>query len=262
MMSTIDEYIALVRLTAKIYFRSFLLALKVTLSSWKNILVQILGLVVLGVLSKVLFTVFSGGGLLVSLIFGLLLAYFLSLYLCLVRYGLESENFTFESLKHDSFALFSPVLSALFTLFVIRFTLDFIKIDFLTAAVGVLLAVFLNPLPEVIYTRGGYVGETFMESFEFIKENFIEWFYLPFMIVLLVYGPAPKEFFQVLSINPLYQVELILFLLSSFALSPSQYVLIFLLLVVLYFIMIFRGALFKELRLGRRARLYKEKQLG
>jgi hypothetical protein len=255
------DFVILLRATAKSYYRSFLLACRVTFTSWKNILIQILGLLILGVVSRVLLVVFSGGGLLVSLMLGLLLAFFLSFYLCMVRYGLESEKISFESLKNDTGALFSPVISALFTFFVIRFTIDFLRVDFLNAAVGILLAVFLNPLPEVLYTRGGSVAESFTESFEFVKENFIEWFMLPLGIVLLVYGPSPKDFFEILSVNPLYQVEMILFRLSSFALSPVEYALLFLILIILYFIMVFRGALFNELRLGRRARIYREKQM-
>lgn len=258
-MFSLSDFSLLLKITYRAYLNSLKAAFFITLSSWRSIIIQILLLLVLGVLTRIILTIFSGGGLLVSLMLGLLLAYFLSLYLCLIRYGLESEKISFESLKIDSFGLFSPVISALFTLFVIRFTIDFLRIDFISATASILLAVFLNPLPEVIYNRGGSFAESFTESFEFIKDNLIEWFLLPFLIILFLIGPSPKAFFEILSINPLYQVEMVLFKLSSFALSPSEYIFLFLILLVLYFVMIFRGALFKELRLGRRARIYREK---
>lgn len=260
MNSFFADTLILARSTLKIYTKCFVFSLKASLSSWRSILVQVAGLILLSVLTRVILGVFAGGGLIPSLILGLVLAYFLTLYFCLIRYAVESENITMEALKHDSSNLFSSVISALFMLFVVRFTLDFLKIDFLTAAAGILMAVFLNPLPEVIYQRGGGMAETFSESFEFIKDNFVEWFFIPFLLLLFFYGPSPRSFFEVLSMNPLYQIEMLIFGLSGFALSPTQYFMLFLILIIMYFVMVFRGVLFKELRLGRRARLYREKQ--
>lgn len=240
-------------------------ALRVTLRSWKLVLIQIAGLVSLGLISLIL-----PKGFVFSLILGLILAYFLSAYLCLVRYGLDGEKFDFESLKQDTNTLFSYVISALFTFFLLNFMFDILSemkiaildINFLKAAIGILLAVFLNPLPEVIYIRGGNVAETFQVSFEFVKENFIEWFIPILVFIMLVsgfYRLSPESLFQIMSVNPLYQVELILFQLSSLALSPYMIGVLFLILLLLYFVMIFRGSIFKELQLGRRQRLYKEK---
>jgi hypothetical protein len=255
-----NDIILLVRSTAHIYGKSFVNAGKISLASWKCILVQILGLIIFAILTFLVSIIFSGGGILPSLVLGLLLAYFLAGYLSLVRYGIENENISRESLLHDTNMLFSSVISALFTFFVIRFTIDFLQQPFLSAAVGILLAVLLNPLPEVVYFRGGSVSETFTESFEFVRDNFIEWFFIPVVLFLVIFGLSPNDFFEFFSVNPLYQVELLLFKLSRSALSPITYFHLFLILVALYFVMIFRGLLFKELRMGRRARLYRARQ--
>jgi len=255
----------LVKSTLSLYKRCFMQAFRVSLRSWKLFFIQIAGLVILGLVSLIL-----PKGFVSSLILGLILAYFLSCYLCLVRYGLDGEKFDFESLMYDANALFSFVISALFTFFLLNFIFEIISgmkiaainTNFLKSAFGILVAVFLNPLPEVIYIRGGSVAETFQVSFEFVKENFIEWFLPVIVFILLVssfYRPSPEVLFQIMSINPLHQVELILYELSSMALSPYMVSALFLILLVLYFVMIFRGSLYKELQFGRRQRLYKEK---
>ena len=59
---------------------------------------------------------------------------------------------------------------------------------FLGAAIFLLLFILLNPAPEVIYqVRHDSPLDVFRESYEFVLENWIEWF-LPLAIVLAPFG--------------------------------------------------------------------------
>ncbi len=58
----------------------------------------------------------------------------------------------------------------------------------LTSAVFFLIFVLLNPVPEVIYqSRQGSAIEVVRESYEFVLENWIEWFF-PVAILLAPFG--------------------------------------------------------------------------
>ncbi len=58
----------------------------------------------------------------------------------------------------------------------------------LTSAVFFLVFVILNPVPEVIYqSRQGSAMEVVTESYEFVIENWVEWF-LPLAVVIAPFG--------------------------------------------------------------------------
>lgn len=68
--------------------------------------------------------------------------------------------------------------------------------SFISAALFLLLFFLLNPAPEVIYqVRHGSPLDVFRESYEFILENWIEWF-LPLAIVI---APLGLSFFFAVS---------------------------------------------------------------
>ena len=60
--------------------------------------------------------------------------------------------------------------------------------NLITTAIFFLMFVLLNPVPEVIYqSRKGSALEVVQESYEFVLENWIEWFF-PIAIVLAPFG--------------------------------------------------------------------------
>ena len=65
----------------------------------------------------------------------------------------------------------------------------------ITTALFFLIFLLLNPVPEVIYqTRHSSAIEIVRESYDFVLENWIEWF-LPFAVVLAPLGIT--IFFQI-----------------------------------------------------------------
>ena len=67
---------------------------------------------------------------------------------------------------------------------IINIRIGVVSLLFLIKLVAFLL---LNPLPEVIYQKYYHIGETFRYSYDFIKENWIEWFVPNFILGLLFY---------------------------------------------------------------------------
>lgn len=144
---------------------------------------------------------------------------------------------------------------------------------FLGAAIFLLLFILLNPAPEVIYqVRHDSPLDVLRESYEFVLENWIEWF-LPFAIVLAPFGlsfffglsgrvgrGAGLDFFQVLVLP----FTLLSAWLGYLGLpQPAAAVLVWLLTPILAVAMlIFRGHLFRGLRgSSRRQRLFQNRGL-
>ncbi|GJL64069.1 MAG: hypothetical protein NPIRA04_27230 [Nitrospirales bacterium] len=128
----------------------------------------------------------------------------------------------------------------------------------LTTAVFFLVFVLLNPVPEVIYQRRpGSAMEVVRESYEFVLENWIEWF-LPIAILLAPFGLSfffefssqagmrgGLDFFQIFTVP----FRLLTSWLEYFGISNAgSSVLIILCTPILgVFMLIFRGHLFSAL---------------
>lgn len=98
--------------------------------------------------------------------------------------------------------------------------------------------VFLNPLPELLYLRHYSEGESLSRAFEFIKENWLDWFLPLLPMLLLAFGGG---FFGAL-------------LLPGF----GTYSGILLQAIVLPFVMVYRGFLFDLLsKSSRRKRQFR-----
>lgn len=145
---------------------------------------------------------------------------------------------------------------------------------FFGAAIFLLLFILLNPTPEIIYqVRHGSPLDVFRESYEFVIENWIEWF-LPLAIAIAPLGlsffvaisgrmgrGAGLDFFQLL----VFPFSLLTAWLGYFGV-PSQAASVLVLLLtppLAIGMMFFRGHLFAALhgtsrRQRRFARLYQE----
>jgi len=145
---------------------------------------------------------------------------------------------------------------------------------FLGAAIFLLLFILLNPAPEVIYqVRHDSPLDVLRESYEFVLENWIEWF-LPLAIVLAPFGlsfffglsgrmgrGAGLDFFQVL-VLPFTLVSAWLGYLGLP--QPAATVLVWLLTpLVAVGMLIFRGHLFRALHgSSRRQRMFQNRGAG
>lgn len=246
----------LIVITLRIYLNSFWFALRQTMKSWNIVLLQAILLIPLAFLPFLLRPI---GGFAASLIMGFALAYYLSIYLALLRHGLDDEKVDKSSLLNEAGVHFSSAISVLFLFFVIRMTADLLGNHFIRTAIDILMAVFLNPIPEIIYQRGGSISDILRDSFEFVRDNGLEWF-IPMLIpFFLIYGFSSATLFAALSINPIYSLEMLLFSLSQALFNPVFIFLLIVILYILFFVMLFRGHMYKNLLSGRRQRLYREK---
>ena len=144
----------------------------------------------------------------------------------------------------------------------------------IVSGVFLLLFLLLNPVPEILYQRhyGGSL-ETLKESYEFVLENWIEWF-LPLAIILAPFGLTfffsissqggrliGLDFFQLLRLPFSILTSWLLYL----GMSASMASILVLLLTPLgmVFMMLFRGHLFAGLHgSSRRQRLFRAKSGG
>ena len=143
----------------------------------------------------------------------------------------------------------------------------------ITTAVFFLMFVLLNPVPEVIYqSRKGSALEIVQESYEFVLENWIEWF-LPVALALAPFGLS--FFFQVSSqagqrggLDFWALITLPFSILSQWlsllGMSSNTSFLIVLVATPMatVFMLLFRGHLFSALhRSSRRGRMFQNRTL-
>lgn len=140
----------------------------------------------------------------------------------------------------------------------------------ITTAIFFLMFVLLNPVPEVIYqSRKGSALEVVQESYEFVLENWIEWF-LPIAIALAPFGLS--FFFQISSqagrggLHFENLITLPLSILSQWlsllgiSSNASFFIVLIITPVATVFILLFRGHLFAALhRSSRRQRMFQSK---
>lgn len=141
----------------------------------------------------------------------------------------------------------------------------------IVTAVFFLMFVLLNPVPEVIYqSRKGSALEIIQESYEFVLENWIEWF-LPVAMALAPFGLS--FFFQISSqagrrggLDFWHLITLPFTVLSQWlsllGMSSNTSFLIVLIFtpIAAVFILLFRGHLFAALhRSSRRQRMFQSR---
>ncbi len=140
----------------------------------------------------------------------------------------------------------------------------------ITTAIFFLMFVLLNPVPEVIYqSRKGSALEVVQESYEFVLENWIEWF-LPIAIALAPFGLS--FFFQISSQagrSGLHFENLITLPLSilfqwlsllGISSNASSFIVLIITPIATVFILLFRGHLFAALhRSSRRQRMFQNR---
>lgn len=141
-------------------------------------------------------------GLVGGLILGALNALLIGATLALFELSIVAARpITFQDVGESFGKYFWDVMSVGFVLWIPLMLLDQgMRANpngaFLSSAVFLLLFIILNPAPEVIYQlRHGSPLEVFKTSYDFIVENWIEWF-LPLFVVI---APLGMTFFLQLS---------------------------------------------------------------
>ncbi len=145
---------------------------------------------------------------------------------------------------------------------------------FAVVAVYILAAVFLNPLPEIVYqVKGANPVEHLAESVRFVHQHWIEWF-LPAAIVVapillaaqhsLLTGSSGLDFgFETLLAVPMAIASGVTTLLGSSNPLVSLLLAVVLTSVLTFAMLVFRGHLFAALRGStRRARAFRRRMGG
>jgi len=203
---------------------------------------------------------------------GMLFAVILGSYFFTVSAAVQQEKVELREVWERGLEFFYPVLSVLFAFFLINIASSMVfpgeQATWLRMIISLLITVLLNPIPEVIYIHPGSLGEMFGRSFEFIRENFIEWF-LPAGILLLPFSIINFDLMLTLLLelstkNPFLLLESVIQLFSVFVISPgslfSTAPLLLIFMALMYFIFVFRGCLYQKLATStRRKRIYSER---
>lgn len=181
-------------------------------------------------------------------------------YLHLLSLAVRGQKVSFEDLKTGFKELFSTVISALFALWIIGFVVSALvqgagpNGPAIAAMVGLAMAFFLNPLPEMIYLQEARSFQLLLASARFVLAHPVAWFLpnLLFWVVLL----APTGALHVQQPG-----ELLLLFGGSFSLGGMAQILsafplwaLPILLLFLHYVMVFRGLLFQGLSSGNTSR--------
>ena len=245
--------------TAKLYGWVAWQALRLAVKAWPVALVVVAYALLMGFAATLLAPLGTIGGFLL----GLLEALCISSYLYLLSQAVAGSRISLADLRRNFASLFIEVIGVLFLLWIAGIAVGFLarlaseRSAFVMAAYGLAVAVFLNPVPEIIYQgrSPGRSTELLMASIRFIQQFWIEWF-------------APNILFGVLLVGVAYGAEALnaqtlmttlpgLFSLQGgYTLAPSLLSggrplwLWPILLAIVHYAMVFRGVLFRELSSG------------
>ncbi len=207
--------------TAALYARVSRRGAGLALRNWWVGLVVIVYDVLLGIVAVVTAPLGVVGGLLTYLA---LVACFSS-WLALVAQVIQTGRIRLEDVPTSFATYFGDLLNVGFVLWGLQLIWTYVlaPVPFVQIVFGLAVFVFLNAVPELVYVGRRGAAEVLVESYQFIGENWIEWFPANLALLACVLGALE------LPAGPLGVVGAV-----GFG-------------VVLYFAAIVRGLLFQEL---------------
>jgi hypothetical protein len=223
--------------TAALYARAFRRGAALALRNWP------VGLVVAGygALLGAVGLVAAPLGILGGFLVYLAVVACASSWLSLVEQVIRSGRVRFQDLPAGFGAYLNDLLTVAFILWGIRLVASIVLApsSFLQIVFGLAVLVFFNAVPELIYLGRHSAAELLVESYRFIGENWIEWF------------PA----------NAALAVPVVAAL--SLPAGPAGLLRVAATGLTLYFVMIVRGLLFRELASSsRRGREFRRRAAG
>ncbi len=214
-------------------------ALKFTVHNWQIIFTGFVYSVVFLLLMRIASMFWIFGGIVISIA----QAGIISNYLYLIENIIRYDKISLDDFKMGFKVYIWKIYGVLIVIWFANYGADIFLRPILNirigpvslwAFLGFVAFIFLNVLPEVIYQKHYAVGESFNYSFDFIKENWIDWFIpnIIFAVILTV---------LVGGINPMNILTkgINIGILSGFSYIVGQ--------LLLSFIMIYRGLLFQIL---------------
>jgi hypothetical protein len=199
-------------------------------------------------------------GVLGGILMGFAAAACLSSYLHLLSQAVAGRAIKLGDFQESFGARFWDVVSVLFAFWVIDLVVGKViapqagaKADIVVALFGLAMAVFFNPVPELLYQGSSRSFQLLMESGRFISKYGLEWL-LPNVLAAaalmaplgLLHGPAGQVILHVATILSPNNDGMGVY--SLFARAPIYLQLPMLLFI--HWLMVFRGLLFGELTRG------------
>jgi hypothetical protein len=193
-------------------------------------------------------------------ILGFVMAACFSSYIHLIAQAVAGSRLKLGDLRQSFGARFWDVVSVLFAFWIIDLVVGKViapqagpKADIVVALFGLAMAVFFNPVPELLYQGSSRSFQLLMESGRFISKYGLEWL-LPNVLAAvalmaplgLLRGPAGQVILHVATILSPNNDGMGVY--SLFARAPFYLQLPMLLFI--HWLMVFRGLLFGELTRG------------
>ena len=193
-------------------------------------------------------------------VLGFVMAGCFSSYIHLISVVVAGAKLKLADLKSSFGARFWDVVSVLFAFWVIDFAVGYVvapaageKAPIVSALVGLAMAVFFNPVPELLYQGQTRSFQLLFESGRFISKHGLEWL-LPNILAAavllaplgLLHGPAGQIVLTVATLLSPANDGMGLF--NLFARAPL--VLEIPMLLFVHWLMVFRGLLFAGLMSG------------
>ncbi len=240
-----------------LYRQTAVLALKRAFKAWPVAFSLVVYAIILSVAAQLLSPLGLLGGLLLSLVAAACGSGYLYLLLQVVR-GLPVR---FDDLRRGFSALFGDVISVMFALMIIGLLLGvFVQGagqhgDAIVAMIGLAMAFFLNPLPEMIYLGKSRSFALLLDSSRFVFANPVAWFLPNLVFALIMLAPTgelavsrPGQLLLVFS--ELFSPTGVMRILAKLIWSFPRVLLLPVLLLFLHYVMVFRGLLFEGLTSG------------
>jgi len=197
-------------------------------------------------------------GLVGGFIFGFISAMCTSSYLYFIAGIVNGQRMLPSELGESWRPYLSPVITILFFFFFVQLILSSINTPQGTVVlVTLMLLVILNPIPEIVYLGRSDGFGMLQESFDFLRENWPEWF-LPLILLTFLSFVFPVPLFSPLQVGQLgFSFMNIVGLFSG---SIENWLWAALGAFLLLLLMVFRGLLFRALfGSSRRQRLFRSR---
>lgn len=226
-------------------------SLRLTIKNWPIIFTGFVYALIFLLLGRTVFLFSILAGIIITLVQSALFSNYLYLIGNIIQYG----KIDLEDFKQGFKVYIWKIYGILFVIWFVNYgaalflsPLFSIRIGFvpLWSLVQLVAFILLNCLPEVIYQKHYHVGESFRYCFEFIKENWFNWFVpnviLGILLALITGGGLSSGLF--------FGGDLFSLSVSSLAVyGVAQF--------LLAFIMVYRGLLFQILSTSsRRKRMF------
>jgi hypothetical protein len=244
-------------------------AFRLAARAWVMIPVVFLYAAGLGLGARLLSPLGMAGGF----ILGFLEAACISSYLYLLSQAVTGSRLRVADLRKSFTALLWDVVGVLFALWLFSMGVELIarmagdRGPAVNAIYALAVAVFLNPIPELIYQRRstGRTTDLLLVSARFIQSNWIEWFLpnLAFgaLLLFIAFGPQGLVGRELMVTLPsLFTLQGAYLLAPSLVAGGNSLWQAPLILCLVHFVMVFRGLLFRELNAGSpRSRAYRNR---